>query len=131
MVAGQPSGAEWVKRQHVIAMGIAIAVLGFLTSRDSELDRMMDTPVRADASTEVVLFTTSWCGYCAKARQFLDTNGVAYTEFDIEKSEQGRREYDRIGGMGVPVFLIDGRVIFGLDLPKVIDALGGPATAGT
>jgi len=55
---------------------------------------------------EVKMYATSWCGYCKKAREFFATNGVRYTEFDIEKSPAARAEYDRLGARGVPVILV-------------------------
>jgi glutaredoxin len=55
---------------------------------------------------EVVLYSTSWCGVCRKAKAYFDTNGIAYTEYDIEKSAKGKREFDRLGGRGVPVILV-------------------------
>lgn len=30
------------------------------------------------------MFTTSWCGFCARLKGQLQRNGVAYTEVDIE-----------------------------------------------
>ena len=42
------------------------------------------TPRMAAAEAPVVLYATSWCGYCAKTRSFLAEEGIAYTELDIE-----------------------------------------------
>ena len=53
---------------------------------------------------DVVLYTTSWCPYCRKARDYFDQAGIPYTEYDIEKSARAYREYQKISGRGVPVF---------------------------
>lgn len=53
----------------------------------------------------VTMFSTSWCGYCKKARHYFQSNGINYIEYDIEKSKQAKRMYDSIGGKGVPVIL--------------------------
>ena len=42
---------------------------------------------------EVVLFSTSWCGACKKAKAFLDQRGVPYMEYDVEKSATARRQF--------------------------------------
>lgn len=34
-----------------------------------------------------LLFTTSWCPYCAKLKAGLDSRGFAYTELDVEADE--------------------------------------------
>jgi hypothetical protein len=49
---------------------------------------------------EVKMYATSWCPYCAKARAYFARRGIAYVEVDIEKSREGRAEYDRLGARG-------------------------------
>jgi mycoredoxin len=33
---------------------------------------------------ELVMFTTTWCGYCVRLKRFLDREGIAYREVNIE-----------------------------------------------
>ena len=75
------------------------------------------------SNNEVVLYATSWCGYCAKAREFLESNGIAYREFDIEKSREGRKQYNELGGGGVPILVINDNVIRGYNADKIISLL--------
>src|SRR5512137_448090 len=35
-------------------------------------------------SAEVILYTTSWCPYCSKARDYLRSRGIDFIEYDIE-----------------------------------------------
>lgn len=60
----------------------------------------------AGASGRVVMYATSWCPYCRKARNYFRDNGIPFTEYDIEKNAQARREYDALGARGVPVILV-------------------------
>lgn len=55
---------------------------------------------------EIIIYTTSWCGYCKKAKAYFSANKLAYKEHDIEKDRFAKRQYDRIGGRGVPVILV-------------------------
>lgn len=71
---------------------------------------------------EVILYATSWCGYCAKTREFLGERGIAYTELDIEKSSDARRAYDALGGRGVPVLKVNGTVIHGYNPQGILAA---------
>ncbi len=64
-------------------------------------------------ASKVVLYGTSWCGYCKKTREFLAANNISYTEFDIEHSAEGRRRYDAINGSGVPVLEVNNTIIRG------------------
>jgi glutaredoxin len=57
----------------------------------------------------VIMYSTSWCGYCKKARQHFTRNSIPFREFDIEKSKKAAREYKKLKGRGVPVILIGER----------------------
>jgi len=58
------------------------------------------------STQRVVMYSTSWCGYCKKARKYFQKEKIHYVEYDIEKDERARRLYDMIGGKGVPVILV-------------------------
>ena len=63
-------------------------------------------PAVAQQRAEVKMYATSWCPYCAKARAYFARRNIAYVEVDIEKSREGRAEYDRLGARGIPVILV-------------------------
>lgn len=75
------------------------------------------------AEHEVRLYGTSWCGYCKAMREFLDDKGIAYQDLDIETSAQAKIEYDKLGGQGVPVLLVNDTVIHGYNPDGVLAAL--------
>lgn len=33
---------------------------------------------------DVVMYTTTWCGYCVRLKRFMDREGIAYREVNIE-----------------------------------------------
>ena len=68
----------------------------------------------------VVLYATQWCGYCQKARELMAKHNIVYFEYDIEKSSEGRAQYDRLGGKGVPVLLIGEEVVMGYNASKIL-----------
>lgn len=37
---------------------------------------------------ELVMFTTTWCGYCVRLKRFLDREGIAYREVNIEDDHE-------------------------------------------
>ena len=55
----------------------------------------------------VILYSTTWCPYCKKARAYLNKNRIAFIELYIEKDASAKRDYDAAGGRGVP-FLVKG-----------------------
>lgn len=71
----------------------------------------------------IVLYATDWCGYCKKTREFFKQHNIAYVEYDIEKSEEGRQQYDQLRGSGVPLIMVRGQLLRGYDpnaLKKVL-----------
>ena len=71
---------------------------------------------RAQPSQKVVMYATSWCGYCKQARRYFKKYHIPYTEHDIEKDERARRMYDLLGGQGVPVILVGRRRMNGFSV---------------
>jgi glutaredoxin len=63
-------------------------------------------PARAEATPPVVMYATSWCPYCAKAREYFARSGIAYVEHDVEKSARANAEFRRLGGRGVPLIVV-------------------------
>ena len=54
----------------------------------------------------IKLYTTARCGYCKRARAYLASRALAYTEFDVETSSVGRADYARLKGRGVPIIFV-------------------------
>jgi mycoredoxin len=70
----------------------------------------------ASERPSVILYATSWCGYCKKARQLLRQLEVEFVEKDIEKNAAAGREFaERFPGSGIPVFDIEGKILRGYD----------------
>jgi len=66
---------------------------------------------------EVVIYTTPFCPYCARAKRLLDSKGVTYEEVDLYM-HPGRREemLQRAQGRStVPQIFIDGKGYGGSD----------------
>jgi glutaredoxin 3 len=76
-------------------------------------------------SSAVTIYTTAWCGYCARAKALLARKGVAYTEIDIE-SRRGLREemIARSGRRTVPQVFIGDRHVGGSDDLAALEAAG-------
>ena len=70
----------------------------------------------------IVLYSTAWCGYCRKAREYFRSKGIAYSEYDVETSDKGRRDYARLGARGVPVILVGGKRLNGFS-PQAFEQL--------
>jgi glutaredoxin 3 len=72
----------------------------------------------------VTIYTTTWCGFCKTAKQYLDKLGVKYTEKDVEKDpDAGAEAVFKSGQMGVPIIDIKDTIIVGFDKPAIDKAL--------
>jgi len=83
----------------------------------------------APKQAKVVLYSASWCGVCDRARQHMQARGVSFSEYDIEASERGRKDYERLAGRGVPIILVGKQRMDGFS-PDRFDALYGDAGQG-
>ncbi|TRX75373.1 glutaredoxin family protein [Pseudomonas mangiferae] len=104
-----------------------LALTGLFAWQHRErLDAWLHPAPVASGSGEVVLYATSWCGYCAKTRALLKEHAIPYREWDVEQSDEGRRAFRALGGRGVPLVVVRGTVIAGYDPDGVLAAYRAP-----
>ena len=68
------------------------------------------------SSPAVVMYTTSWCPYCERARKLLAAKNVTFSEIDIESAAERRAEMrNRSGRTSVPQIFIGDHHVGGSD----------------
>ena len=73
----------------------------------------------------VVMYTTGWCPYCARARKLLGAKGVAFEEFNVEDLPAKRAEMQaRSGRTSVPQIFIGDRHVGGCDDLHALEEAG-------
>lgn len=75
------------------------------------------------AGHEIVMYSTSGCPYCAKVRKIFAEKGVAYTEYQVDKSKEHFDEFTRRGGQYVPLLYIGDREIGGFHEEAIREAI--------
>ena len=105
---------------------VLIALVLFVFQKWDVINAMLNPPpdYALEHNGQVILYATDWCSYCAKARKLMSKNNIKYFEYDIEKSQEGRDQYDRLGGKGIPVLLINGEVVKGYNAAKILKLAG-------
>ena len=75
---------------------------------------------------KVEMYTTMWCGYCARARALLQKKGVEFEDIDVESDTSKREEMTKRanGGYTVPQIFIDGVHVGGSDDLMALDRAG-------
>lgn len=73
----------------------------------------------------VIIYSTTWCGYCKYAKELLNELKVPFVEYDIEEDPAKADEmYEKSGHSGVPQLDINGKMILGFRPDEIKKALG-------
>jgi glutaredoxin 3 len=75
---------------------------------------------------KIEIYSSAFCGYCARAKRLLDQKGAAYDEYDVlaDSSLRGAMEKRAGGRTSVPQIFIDGQHVGGCDDLYALDAAG-------
>ncbi len=75
--------------------------------------------------TDVVMYTTTWCPYCVRAKSLLGQKGVTPREINIEEVDGARDEMvQRSGRMTVPQIFVGDTHVGGCDDLYALEAKG-------
>lgn len=50
----------------------------------------------------VVMYGTSWCGYCKKARAYFQSKNIPFTDFDVEASATAKAQFMALAAAAFP-----------------------------
>jgi glutaredoxin 3 len=75
---------------------------------------------------EIVMYSSGWCGYCARARALLERKGVMFREIKVDEDMAERQAMvSRSGGRRtVPQIFIGDRHVGGFDELYALDKAG-------
>ena len=74
---------------------------------------------------KIEIYTTMWCGYCARAKSLLEKKGAAYEETDVMEDPAKRAEMrERSKRTTVPQIFINGQHIGGSDELAALEQAG-------
>jgi mycoredoxin len=87
-----------------------------------------DTPSGSSTTGEprVVMYTTTWCGYCKRLKRMMQDDGIVFAEVDIEKVPGTAEIVERVnnGNQTVPTLVFsDGTAMTNPSLAKVKEKL--------
>jgi glutaredoxin-like YruB-family protein len=97
----------------------AIVALG-----GSPMPRTAAAGAQPSQAKQVVIYTTSHCPYCVKAKQYFTQKNIRYREIDIEKSTSGDAEFKKLGGTGVPLIMVGNTKLQGFSASKLDQLFG-------
>jgi glutaredoxin 3 len=79
------------------------------------------------STSRVVVYSTTYCGFCRRAEDLLRREGIAFEAIDVTDNLQARTELvERAGGRRtVPVIFVDGKAIGGYQELAAMVRAGG------
>jgi glutaredoxin-like YruB-family protein len=73
---------------------------------------------------KVVVYTAEWCPWCHRAMDWLREHKIAFEAKDVEKDPKtGEEMIKKSGQQGIPVIIVDDKVITGFDVEELKKAL--------
>jgi glutaredoxin 3 len=74
---------------------------------------------------EIVMYSTTWCGYCQRARGLLERKGVGIREIKVDEDPSQREVMvQKSGRRTVPQIFIGGRHVGGYDDLAALERAG-------
>lgn len=87
---------------------------GITITRETSGNMISESPIVAPDKT-VLLYSSSGCKYCKKAKDFLQAHNITYEEIDVYNSDRGKEDFAKLGGIGVPIMVVAGTKVVGFD----------------
>lgn len=70
----------------------------------------------ANTDKNVIIYTTKWCPYCKKLRNYLEENHIDYEDRDIESNNlEINRLYKSINKNTIPIIVLKEKILIGFD----------------
>ena len=103
---------------------IVVVMLGGVQALQSWQSRGQGEALRAAARPgDILMLSSTTCGYCTQAREWMTAQRVPFTECFIEQDPACAATFQRMGGQGTPMVLVRGQVIVGFDRQRVLASL--------
>jgi len=72
------------------------------------------------ADKKVIVYSTSTCPYCKRAKAYLSRKGIDYTEINVAQDKENAKELiQKSGQMSVPVIIVDDEIVVGFNQSRL------------
>ena len=114
-----------------VLLRVLAAVNPEAAERWEEKEKATEYPAFVEPDADVVMYCTSWCPGCRRAREWFKNNNIEYVEVDVTKDRMAAaliREWNE-GSETTPTFKIKGQTFTLFDIQKIEKALAGKKIA--
>lgn len=75
--------------------------------------------------TDILIYTSQWCGYCFRAKQLLEAKNVSFNEISVDQNPEKRQEMmHKSGRFTVPQIWIGDQHVGGCDDLMALESAG-------
>ncbi|QIZ78585.1 glutaredoxin family protein [Ferrimonas lipolytica] len=113
------------KRVKWSVFAVVVVLFGFAGYQLSAAGRYANQ-MQAKYDSEVLLYSASWCSVCASARRYFARNDIDYVEIDVETDTSNNDEFRQLGGLGVPLIVVKGKVMRGFEPNRISEWVSEP-----
>jgi len=113
------------RKRSLLAAVVLVAAAGialYFATPSARKPIFCDVAVTPQADT-VIMLSAAWCGYCRRARAFLQDEGIAHCEYDVESSARGRALFAEQPLKVIPVLMIKGDTLVGFNREEIRQSL--------
>ena len=73
----------------------------------------------------IAVYSTPTCPYCRQVKDYLKDKGVEFTDYNVATDLETRNAMvQKSGQLGVPVIVVDDKVVIGFNRAKIDEMLG-------
>jgi glutaredoxin len=88
---------------------VKVPVQSFGGPAEVDYVSILRRPIKSDARqtrADVIIYSAAWCGPCKRAKAWMASQNIPFADYDVETSEQGKKDFAAMGGRGVPMILV-------------------------
>ncbi len=99
------SAANAIQLRGTVSVGDGTTLVPDARRKAKTASEEFATATIAPPLGEVWIYTTPSCGYCKRAKEYMQHRGTRFTEKDITANAAYQSEFRALGGQSVPVSL--------------------------
>lgn len=125
-MADQPTHNDKQKKPQringFVLFGLLALAIVVVTYRPA-IETIQCNETTLNPKPDVIMLGAGWCPYCSQARKYLQNNKISYCEYDMERTEEGKRLYKEVNGQAIPILLIGKYQLNGFHEDRIRTAL--------
>jgi len=71
----------------------------------------------------ITVYSSSGCSHCRQLKQWLQQHQIKFMEFDVQRNQRAFKDFQRLGGRGVPLLVVGERKIQGFNPKQLFSQL--------